>query len=249
MIIRCSKMGCALCCALALLSWRGAPLLFVSIPLYLLSTTEHKRFGGFLALGCAIIPMLLLMNPHAGVSENMTGILAFVPMTFPLLYGFLYLRKEKDPFLLSWLLYTSLLGMFMIKFVVLAVFPLALILVKHLDRRDWFPSFVFMSGAIFSIIIVFGAAPTWQTMECMESASLLTEGTYIQNDWDLGYWLMWKGANPLYTPLKPPKEQVFYPGGYVMTSQNLSSFPSCTPILNCADDLHGRAIFLYRCSP
>jgi len=67
--------------------------------------------------------------------------------------------------------------------------------------------------AFFGIFIQY---PQNQTIEAIDYAILKAQGSTINNDWDLGYWIQWRGGTPLYWggegPVKPFK------GSIVLTS-------------------------------
>ncbi|RLJ04423.1 MAG: hypothetical protein DRP08_01785 [Candidatus Aenigmatarchaeota archaeon] len=202
----------SLCFALilaGLLFWRGAYVFIALLVLDFGARWKHTWPGKAWLIAAMGALCLHLPIPSLSIGEHVPFI-AFPIGMLILIAGVPEIREKWVPTSLrTTAIFFVGLALLMGKFLVLGAIPLAVLTERVVQERNKKDTVLPVIAAVMvlSAWMVWAAPPSELEMQTIASVKSITGNALIANDWELGHWLTYQGANPAYTPLYPPSRR------------------------------------------
>lgn len=184
----------------ALIAWKAAVLFLGFVALYEIA----KRFKYWPIL-LLVVPFFI--RPDSLVSEDAMGLLYAPIVLLGTIAGFKGWNKT-TLFTRVWALSFLVLGICQAKFLWLAAFPLAIMLMDALrdepeKKVAKVVSLFIVLGLAFGGFMVLKGAPSAELISDMKDIKAITGDKLVANSWHFGHWMRYAGLNPLNDNLHP----------------------------------------------
>jgi len=183
--------------------WKG----WFIVTLLLAFLTLPEIPAAVLLLGIAAGVVYISLN--SGVAELIPLSVGVIFLLYPYFEPLADLIRQNIPMydyykttLLRWAVFSFGLAMAATRFLIFAVFPLALTYAHYSgwEQKGKIVRVMTIAMLFSSLIIVYAATPSTELMECIKEHPNATV------DWSLGYYKEWFGGEAAYTPLRPSEQ-------------------------------------------